>query len=456
MATALYEDFERTFNRALLTLVIPIALQNLISAAAITADVLMLGIVSQSAMAAVSLAGQITFVLTLFYLGLATGAGILTAQYWGKKDVKAIQSILNIACMFSVGISLLFFGASWGFPEWLMQIFTNDKELIGYGTKFLQVVSFSYLAMSFSQMYLSVLKSMEIARLSAGISSMCLVLNIALNALCIFVLFPGRPEAAITGVAFATVLARFIELGCCIVHSTTSVYTQFRLPAFDYIERNLIKDYLKYTTPIQANYVVWGGALTATVTIIGHVNADMVAANSVAAVVKNLAVVLCVGISSGGAVLIGKYLGSGNPQIAKRAGDRINLYALLFGALAGITILLLKPLIFLLVDLTPTAHEYLDGMLYICAYYCIGKALNSTNIGGIFCAGGDTKFGFLCDTLVMWGIILPLSYACAFVWHLHPIVLYAVISLDEIIKLPVALIRYRQYKWLNQLTRDFA
>jgi Na+-driven multidrug efflux pump len=182
----------------------------------------------------------------------------------------------------------------------------------------------------------------------------------------------------------------------------------------------------------------------------------MVAANSIASAVKNLAIVLCGGIAGGGAVLIGKYLGNNDTEMAKRAGNRINLYALIFGVLAGVTVLLMKPLVFRMVDLNTSAHGYLDGMLYVCAYYCIGKSINSTIIGGVFPAGGDPKFGFWMDTIVMWGIILPLSYVSAFVWHIHPVLLYVVISLDEVIKLPAAIIRYRQYKWLKNITRETA
>jgi putative MATE family efflux protein len=454
-ATKTDKEFNHTFNRALITLVVPIALQNLISAAVISADVLILGMINQSVMAAVSLAGQVTFVLMLFYMGLATGAGILTAQYWGRRDVKAIQRVFSIACMFSICISISFFVLSFCFPGMLMHMFTNNRELARYGTRFLRAVSFSYLAMSLSQMYISVMKSMENARLGAWISSMCLILNIVLDALCVLVLFPGMPEKAITGVAVSTVFSRFIELGGCLVHSKTRGHIRFHLPVHDDIGRHLRKDYLNYTMPIQANFIVWGGALVATATIIGHVSADMVAATSIASVVKNLAIVLCGGISSGGAVLVGKYLGNNDKKIAKKVGNRINLYALIFGVLAGVTILLMKPLVFHVVDLSDTAKGYLNGMIYICAYYCIGKSINSTNIGGIFCAGGDTKFGFWCDTIVMWGIILPLSYMSAFVWHLHPTLLYAVICMDEVIKLPASIIRYRQYKWLNNITKDF-
>lgn len=240
------------------------------------------------------------------------------------------------------------------------------------------------------------------------------------------------------------------------IHSVTKGGIRFRLPVRDGIQRNLLKDFLKYTLPVQGNYIVWGGALTATAAIIGHVNSDMVAANSIASVVKNLAVVLCGGIATGGSVLVGKYLGQGDIEKAKHAGNKMCFYALIFGVIAACTILFIKPLVYSIVNLNSIAQSYLDGMLYISAYYCMAKSLNSTTIAGIFTAGGDSKFGFWCDTVVMWLIILPLSYLCAFVWQVPPIFLYIVISLDEMIKLPIAFIRYRQFKWLNNITRNFA
>lgn len=185
---------DKHFNRQLLNLVIPIALQNLISSLAVTIDIFMLGFINQSTMSAVSLAGQITFVLTLFYMGLAAGVGILTAQYWGKKDLMTIERVFSIGCTMSIIISAIFFGISLLMPDQLMSFFTNDDELIQYGSSFLRVISFSYLISGISQMYFSVIRSMENARLSAWISSMCLVLNILLNVISIFILYPGHSE----------------------------------------------------------------------------------------------------------------------------------------------------------------------------------------------------------------------------------------------------------------------
>jgi putative MATE family efflux protein len=447
-------SFNHSFRRSLIALVIPIALQNLISATVQSADIVMLAKINQSAMSSVSLAGQITFLLMLFYFGLSTGAGILAAQYWGKKDTVTIRRVLSIACAFSAFVSIVFFTASISFPSALLRIFTNDTELIMYGAKYQQVVSFTCLTMSLSQMYLSIAKSTEKVRFCAVVSSTSLLLNIVLNAVSVFILFPNDPEKAVVGVAVATVIARIFELLCCILHSLRNRNIRFCLPVRDNTQKLLLSDYIRYTSPVLANYVVYGGALAATVVIIGHVSSDMVAANTIAGVVRNLAIVVCGGIGSGGSVLVGKYLGSGDIQSAKKAGNRIYLYALIFGILAGITILLTRPLVFKLVDINATAKDYLDTMLIVCAVYCIGKSVNSTIIGGIFCAGGDAKFGFWCDAIVMWGIIIPLGFLCAFVWGVPPGLLYITLCSDEFIKAPVALIRFLKYRWLKNITRN--
>lgn len=449
-------DLPRPFYRQFLALVLPIAGQSLISALVTFADVIILGCVSQSAMSAASLAGQVTFVLTLFYLGISTGTGILTAQYWGKGDTSAIERVLGIGCGFSVIVSTLFFLAALLVPESLMHILTNDAELAELGARYLYVISFSYLFMSLSQIYLCVIKSMEQVRLSASISSVCLILSIALKTLAVFVLYPGNPGWAITGVAAATVTARAVELIWCLLHSALKGRVRLKFSEAVRFDRLLLRDFVKYASPVQANYLVWGGGLTATAAIIGHVSSDMVAANSVASVVKNLMLVLCTGIAQGGSVLVGKHLGEGHIENAKRDGGRIVRWSIAAGVLAGILILIFRPFALKIGSLSKGAQQILNGMLLICSVYCIGNSVNSTVIGGIFCAGGDTKFGFLCDTIVMWCVIIPVGCLCAFVFGMPPVALYAVLCMDEFVKLPFMARHYLKYKWLKNITRGNA
>ena len=120
---------KRKFYRQVFALVIPMALQNLINVGVTAADVLMLGRVSEKVLSGASLAGQIQFVMTLILFGTTSGATVLTAQYWGKKDPATIEKIMGIALRFSCGISAVFALGACGFPGLLMKMDKNTSEI---------------------------------------------------------------------------------------------------------------------------------------------------------------------------------------------------------------------------------------------------------------------------------------------------------------------------------------
>lgn len=209
--------YRASFYRHLWKLMLPIVLQNLLSAVVNTADVLMLSGVSRDALSASSLAGQVTFVLTLFYFGVSTGASVLAAQYWGRKDERTIGMVQGMALRYSMAVSAVFFAACMAAPELLMRLFTDDSRLVALGSGYLRWVAPGYLMMGISQMLLAVMKSVERTRLSAGISMACLLCNISLNALAIYAVFPGKEREALCGVALATSAARAAETALCLI-----------------------------------------------------------------------------------------------------------------------------------------------------------------------------------------------------------------------------------------------
>lgn len=433
------------FRKQMLRLAAPVALQGLISAAVNYADVLMLSAVNQDALSAVSQAGQVTFVLTLVYMGLSMGVSILTAQYWGKGDRNVISKVLGLATRISVLVSVVFFLLAELLPRQLMRIYTPDGALLDYGAAYLRVVAVSYLAMSLSQPMLASVKSTEQTKACSFISAGCLLANIALNALAVFVLFPNDPMGAVTGVAGATVISRILETAACFFWVQTKGHAEWKPGYVLRTEKWLKRDFRKCSFAAQLNYLIWGGAITATSALVGHVSTDMVSAFSVAGSVRNLAIVACDGLSAAGGILIGKYLGAKRISLA--------IWSLILGALAGAVVLAITPLCLKMVSLTDEASAILKTMLLICSYYCIGKSFNATMVCGVFCAGGDTRFGLICDTFSMWGVILPLACLCAFALKLSPGWIFFVLCLDEFIKMPFMVLHYRKYKWLNNLTR---
>lgn len=446
---------DRTFYSQLKHLVLPIALQQFMLAVVSASDAVMLGMLSQDSMSAVSLAGQVQFVFSLYIATMTIGTSMFAAQYWGKGDRKSVERLLGMVMLFTVPISLGFMLAAAAIPEAIMGIFTPDAVLISYGAEYLRAVSMSYLFCGISQILLCIMKNCGRASRSSLISSVCVVLNIVLNGLLIFGLF-GLPELGIAGAAVATVIARAVELIWAYLDSLPGDRIKLRMANLLHIDKMLCSDFWKYVTPVLGNEIVWGVGFTMGSVIMGHMGSDAVAANSIANIARNLLICFCAGVGTGGAILVGNELGAGNLEKAKGYGEGVAKLSILSGAVTGAVLLGISPLIVRLCDLTPEAKEYLKWMFVICAYYCIGKSVNSTVIGGIFCAGGDSRFGFLCDAVTLWGITVPLGLLAAFVWKLPVLAVYAIVNLDEILKLPAVYLHFKKYKWVKNITKEDA
>jgi len=440
------------FYKSLFALVIPIAIQNLITSAVNSADVFMLGFVGQAELSAVSLANQVQFLISGLFFGITSGIVMLCSQYWGKKDTDTIQKVMGIAFKVSLVFCILFATAAFFFPRTIMLIYTNDLELVNIGVEYLKIISISYIFLAFSQVYLSVLRSVERAHISTIISSVALVTNVCLNAVFIFGLF-GAPKLGVIGVAIATTIARVLEVLLCIFDLYRNKVFKFKIKFILEWDKLLFLDYLKYSIPALLNDIAWTFAFSTYSIIMGHLNADVVAANSVVSTVRNLCTVVCYGISSGGTVLIGKEIGENRLEDAKVDAGRLIKTSVLSGVITGIIILFIKPVVFDCFVLTERAYEYLDFMLNISSYYVIGQVFNTVTIAGIFRAGGDSKFGMICDTITMWVVAVPLGFISAFVLKLPPMAVYFVLCLDEFWKIPVVIKHYKSYKWLKNITR---
>lgn len=442
---------ESNFTKKLLTLVFPIAFQQFMLALVSACDALMLGALNQDALSAVSLASQITFVENLFFAAVTIGLSMLAAQYWGKKDAAAVERIFAYVMKVTAVVSFVFFLAGLCFPKALMRIFTNDRLLINGGAVYLRTVSLSFFLAGISQVYLCILKNTGKAAKSSVISSVSVALNIALNSVLIFGLF-GLPKLEIAGAALATVISRAVEALWCVFETAKKNSVKLKLKNMIHNDKSLRRDFWKYTTPVLGNEIVWGVGFTMYSVIMGHLGSDAVAANSIANIVKNLIACFGYGLGSGGGIAVGNELGAGRYDKAKEYGRKLCIMSIVCGALSGAVLASLSALIPNLADLSETARGYLRPMLLMCSYYMIGKAVNGTTIAGIFCAGGDSKFGFACDTITMWCVTVPLGFIAAFVLKLPVTAVYFIVNLDEIVKLPAVYRHYKKYKWLKNLT----
>ena len=440
------------FYRQIFKLVLPIVIQNLLSAAVSSADIVMLNYVGQSSISAVSLASQYASVLFMVYYGLGTGATMLCAQYFGKGDMHAIEVVEGIALRFSLVISLAFASVALLIPELMMKVFTNDPELITLGASYLRFMSITYLCWGITEVYLAVLRSIGRVTVSMALNVLAFSLNIILNAVFIFGLF-GAPKLGVKGVALATAISRIVELICCFFVSTFSKDIKLDFRYMFTRNKILFQDFIKLSLPALGNDVIWGVAFSTYSIIIGHLGSDAVAANSFVIVVRNFGTILCFGIASAGGILLGKVIGENRLEDAREDAKKLMKLTVISGALGGLLILAATPFVLKYASLSETAMHYLKYMLLINTYYVMG-AVNTTLIAGVFRAGGDSRFGFVCDTIDMWCYAVPLGFIAAFVFKLPVMWVYFLLCTDEFVKWPWVFKHYRSEKWLNNITRD--
>lgn len=443
------DERKRSLRKEIVRLALPIALQQFMTALVGACDAIMLGKLSQDAMSAVSLATQVTFVFNLFMFAFMAGENMFVAQYYGKGDYTGISQVFSLVTKICGCIAVVFLAGTLFFPEQLMRILTNEETLIVLGSEYLRVIGISYVFSGIAQIFLAIMKNCGAVNMSTLINGVMVILNIALNAVFIFGL-SGFPKMGIKGAALATVLATVVQF----LWSVGYVLCRIRAVKFSLrsCEKKLFGRFWQKTVPLLINNLAWGIGFSMYSVIMGHLGTDAVAANGIANISKNLVVCFCLGLGNAGSIIVGNRLGADRLQEAKEVGETLTKTAIIAGIVSGLVLIALSPFITKMVDLTLTARGYLQKMLLISSYYIAGKSVNCMTIGGIFAAGGDSKFGMLCDSVTLWCIIVPLGCICAFILKLPVMVVYFVLNLDEIIKLPVVYKHYKKYKWIKNLT----
>ncbi len=443
-----------TFYSELMKLVVPIGIQNFMLALVSVTDAVMLGRMGQQEMASVSQAGNVQFFLSLLVTGFSIGVGIMAAQYWGKGDGKSIEEIAPTGLKIILAIGGVVTVAALVAPRALMAILTSDQALIPLGAEYLRVVAPSYFLCGITQVYFAILKNTGHTTESSVISCVAVVTNIVLNAIFIFGLL-GCPAMGIAGAALATVISRLVELVLAAVITRRKSAVQLR---WNWLakrpDRLLFQDFLRYTMPVIGASLVWGIAYISYSVVLGHMDGDAVAANSVVAVAKSLISCLIRGVGGGAGIMIGNLLGANLLEKAKNYARRLTVLSIVIGVVSGVLLVAATPIIMSITELTPQAARYLKIMIAFTGVNLAAQSVNHVVLDGIFGAGGDAKFDMNTNIIFMWCICVPLSLMAAFWWKLSAPVVFCLCSMDEIIKLPAVFLHYRKYIWLRNITRE--
>ncbi len=448
MRTAGRNDFVRELRK----LAVPLALQNLLHALIGASDSLMLGRLTQEAVAAVTLANRLTFLLSLLHGAFIGAAGILIAQYWGKRDYAGARRFLGLAVRYAAGISFLFFLLSFAVPDMLMRLLTHEPELIEIGEEHLRIISFSYLFSGITHCFLTMMKITGYARLSVWISVVTVAVDMSVDLFLIYGIGPF-PALGVVGSALSTVAVEALAMVFCLIWSRRKEEGKLDRASLLRISVTDEKDVWRIIPGMLAGNLSGGLSMTVHFLIFGHLGTAAAAAWSVTGVTHELLQCLTLGVSAGAGIMIGKLLGQNQLEQARDFGARFWRVSFWCGLLNIGLICLAGPLVWLFYVLEPPAKACMAGMMAVSTVSMFAYAYNAILVSGVFPAGGDSRYEAVSMFVATWCFAVPLALLAAFVFRWPVLVVYAIICLDEIVRVPFIRRRYNRFLWLRNLTR---
>jgi len=447
---------DRAYYATLFSIAVPIMIQSLISSGLNMVDVLMIGQLGETAVAAVGLANQIFFLLTFLLFGIGSGAGVFTAQLWGRGDVPSIRKVLGLCLLMGAGGGVVFTIIALLFPQAALGVYSNDAAVIELGSGYLRIVGFSYVLTAVAYSYAAVLRSTGNVRLPMAVSVVALGLKTLIAYLLIFGI-GGLPALGITGAAIGTVVARTLECALLLFAAyRLRTPVAARLTELLGFDRTFVRTFLKVSLPVVFNEMLWALGITTYNVVYAHISTEAIAAVNIVSTIENLAFVIFIGISDACAIMVGNKIGAGQEAVAHRYARRTILLATGGAILMGGVIFLLRAPILSLYNISPTSSEYVYRILTVLACALWVRVSNMTLIVGILRSGGDTRFGFILDAGVMWGIGVPSAFIGAFVFGLPVYWVYMLVLSEELVKYLVGLRRMLSRRWVHNLTQTFS
>lgn len=444
---------DRSFYRSLVTLAVPISLQNLVTFAVSFADNVMIGSLGDDAISGVYIGGQLQSVLQMFVGGIEGAILILAAQYWGKKDTQSIRKVVSIGIKFALAVGLLSSLVAVLFPQWVIRAFTTEPGVIQEGAAYVQIVGFTYLFFSVSQVMIAAMRSVETARIGLYISCMALVINVCLNYVFIFGHF-GFPAMGVRGAALATLVSRILEM-CVGVGYVFFVDKKLRFGLKDLLhtDRQLLRDFIRYGLPVIGGQVVWAINSLTNTKILGYYSAGVIAAASITGMLHNLVYVWMNGMSSAVGIITGKTVGAGQYEKMKEYSKTVQMIFLFVGLISGAAVFLARDGFISLYNASPEAQAYSRQFINVISVTIIGTCYQAACLFGLVKSGGDISFVFKNDTIFVFLVVIPSSLLAMWLGA-PPWVVFACLKCDQILKCFVAIVKINRYNWMKNLTRD--
>ncbi len=448
-------QLDRAFISRILVLALPVALQMLLQSALGMVDVVMVGHLGATALAAVGLAAKLHFLLLVLMSGLATSCSVLMAQYLGAKNFAACQRTLAIGLLVGVALMLPFaLAAGLAAPIWMSWV-NPDPEVIALAAQFMAITAPTLLCTQIIVIYEAGLRAQGSTGVPLLASAISILVNVVLNYGFIFGHW-GLPALGVAGAALGTLIARAIHLVCIVTwiyrrHLGFNLsWTEFRR-AIDPAE---VRKFLRFSAPVLANFTFWGIGNTCYHAITGFAGTDALAARGVMVPMESAFFALFVGMASASAVLVGRALGADDHAEAWRIRQFFERLAVLLLVVFCSALWLARTPILQLFAPSPEIETLLTHAIGIfCALVWL-KILHMLRIIGVLRAGGDVQFCLITDLIVMWGLGIPIYAIVVFGWSHNFVLLYSLMFVEDGLKFLPVLWRVKRGRWVNNLTRS--
>ncbi len=444
------------FYKTFFPLLFVITLQQLAALAVNMADNIMLGTYTELALSGATLVNQIQFTLQQLASGIGVGIVVLSSQYWGKKETAPIRNIISFGVKTGLLVGVIFFAVTFFFPSQVLSLLTSDKATIAEGVKYLKIICFTYIIFSVSNSLMYSLQSVETAAVGTVMSISTICINVCFNYCLIYGNF-GFPELGIRGAAIATLISRIAELVIVLAYVLfIDKKLQMRLKDLLRLDFTYARDFIGTSSMLVISGAMWGVAQAAQTSVLGHISATAIAANSIATIIFQIFSVIGAASSNSASITMGKTIG-------EKKFDMIKPYTITFQAIFIITGLFSSLMIFAfrgpiigIYTVSNEAKEMASGFLTVLGITTIGGCYQYPVAFGIIAGGGDTKYPAIIDNVFMWLFTIPLSAASAFIFKFPPIVTFSCLKIDQIIKCIPNAIKCNRYKWVKILTRENA
>ena len=442
---------DKSFYKLVLTLAIPVVMQNMITIGLNIIDTMMLGSYGEIQIAGSSLANEVINIFHIFCMGMGGGAAVLTGMYWGRKDIPALKKAVTIMLRLCLSIAAIFTLATIFIPETLMKFYTTDAATIEKGVIYLRYAIPTYLLMGVSLTLTLVLRSTRQVKIPLYTSIAVFFCNIFLNWVLIFGKF-GFPEMQIAGASLATTICRFIETGVIGGYFLfVDKKVGYRIRDFLRPCGDLLKTYMSYAIPVIVSDGLLAFGNTMVAMIMGRMGPNFVAANAIIAMTVRLSTVFNQGVSQASSVITGNTLGEGKIEKAYKQGVTFFMLSILIGIFAAAVIGAVSPLILAVYgdNLNAETHAIAIQLMLAVMVMVIFQATQGVLTKGVLRGGGDTRFLMIADVAFLWLASVPLGYAAAFWWGMSPFWIYIFLKIDWIIKTIWCAFRLKSRKWIR-------